>query len=365
METVRNCRNRFQKRRLRLYLCEKQKMTLISANKRKRRFGFHAAHEKQILKEQYESYFLNGFTNADVDDLREIFEFYDVDNNKTMDLTELDKALRALGYNPTIDEVEEMIAMMDIDGDKSIDFSEFCMIVGHMTEKKDEFSDLREALRCVERNEDGVVKEEDLFKLMSVQSDGMSIKEIENMLKVVAKDGVIDCEEFIRIIKKAQEKNLADDFTTSKSNETHVPTDTDFRTSTVADKVSSSSIKKKSKTTASKKKKNGGKVNLPDKPCNVETIDSILKALGGPILLTSAIIITSSASKTKPRQKKSRWPSVKRILSYKIQEEKKKAQEMSNLRDVSIVNEATGLLSGRAVAEKVHTKANLQFISLV
>jgi len=57
--------------------------------------------------------------------------------------SDLDVALRALGYNPATEEVEELTEMMNVDGDKTIDFGEFCMIIEHLKETKGECGELR------------------------------------------------------------------------------------------------------------------------------------------------------------------------------------------------------------------------------
>jgi Ca2+-binding EF-hand superfamily protein len=54
-----------------------------------------------------------------------VFEIFDEDGSGDIDITELRKAMKALGMKTSRGEVKKMIEEADIDGGGSIDFEEF------------------------------------------------------------------------------------------------------------------------------------------------------------------------------------------------------------------------------------------------
>ncbi|XP_071735634.1 calcium-binding allergen Ole e 8-like [Rutidosis leptorrhynchoides] len=60
-----------------------------------------------------------------IDDLREAFKQFDLDNNGVISASELHQILIRLGENYTIESCEKMIKSVDSDGDGFVDFEEF------------------------------------------------------------------------------------------------------------------------------------------------------------------------------------------------------------------------------------------------
>lgn len=154
------------------------------------------------------------FSAEELDELRQIFEFYDIDSSKTMDLSELNMALRALGYNASENEVQDLASLMDVDGDMTMDFSEFCMIVEFMKEDKGFEEELRDAFRCIDTNGDGYVTAEELLDLLMTQGNTMSLKEASELIRFVDKngDGRLDYEEFMRVILESRNVSRSSTF---------------------------------------------------------------------------------------------------------------------------------------------------------
>uniref|UniRef100_H2Y5V3 EF-hand domain-containing protein n=1 Tax=Ciona savignyi TaxID=51511 RepID=H2Y5V3_CIOSA len=292
----------------------------------RRETGRQTIHGRKRLQAQYETRRIKGFTSDDVDEFRQVFEFYDTGNSKTMNLSELDMALRALGYNPTDDDIEEMTSLMEVDGDRTLDFSEFCMIIEHMKELKGEDGDLREAFAVIDRNFDGRVAKDDLLRLLMDHGEDLSLKEAHELIKFADCDdtGVIDYRRFVTSLRDASEQQKLDDDVINKTTD---------QSATDAE----ANQKKERKVTCvepTERDKMGFQ--------NVEKIDSVAKALGGPILAAGSVIITSSMEPACRKRKKaivSRWPSVSRVLALQttdMREVEEKKSERSTLLDTHV-----------------------------
>ena len=62
---------------------------------------------------------------AKMAELREAFDIFDVDGSGTMNIRELQMAMRALGLDPRSEPVEQILARADTDRSGEIDFGEF------------------------------------------------------------------------------------------------------------------------------------------------------------------------------------------------------------------------------------------------
>ena len=64
-----------------------------------------------------------------IDDFHGVFEMFDVENTKTLSVTELSTVLRSLGQHPTEQEVAKMHQDADEDCTGVIDFFGFCNLM--------------------------------------------------------------------------------------------------------------------------------------------------------------------------------------------------------------------------------------------
>uniref|UniRef100_F6RE33 EF-hand domain-containing protein n=2 Tax=Ciona intestinalis TaxID=7719 RepID=F6RE33_CIOIN len=159
------------------------------------------------------------FSKERLDEFRQIFEFYDVDNNRIMDMGDLDVALRALGFSPSESEVEDVIALMDVDGDKTIDFTEFCMIIEYLQFKKGKYGELREAFRSLDLCNEGLVLEDDVTQMLTSHAKEMTLKEINDLIRFTKTDELdtINYSKFVDAVEKADcDKNNDKDEDTFK-----------------------------------------------------------------------------------------------------------------------------------------------------
>uniref|UniRef100_H2YT21 EF-hand domain-containing protein n=1 Tax=Ciona savignyi TaxID=51511 RepID=H2YT21_CIOSA len=190
---------------------------------------------------------------------------------------------------------------MDVDGDKTIDFSEFCMIIEYLQFKKGKYGDLSEAFRCLDLSNEGLALEDDVTKMLSSHAQEMSLKEINDLIRFAKSDepDTIDYTKFVDAVKRS-------DCSSSNENENHEEDGLKFFETV---KNSFANLKAKS---ADNNSSTSGSLDFDKsrkRRRNTETIDTLVRALGGPILITSAVIITANTHK-----KGKRWPSIQKVL---------------------------------------------------
>ena len=65
----------------------------------------------------------------DEDEIKMLFDMFDLDGSGTISVEELKSVMRMLGFNPTEEEIRKMIAEVDDSGDGEIDLPEFTKLV--------------------------------------------------------------------------------------------------------------------------------------------------------------------------------------------------------------------------------------------
>jgi len=95
-------------------------------------------------------------------EIREAFDYFDVDGTGTIDAVDLRVAMRALGFEPSKAEVEHMIAAVDTDASGSLDFSEFLEVVTRKINSPDSLDDLRKAFLLFDAEREGSISYDNL-----------------------------------------------------------------------------------------------------------------------------------------------------------------------------------------------------------
>ena len=81
-----------------------------------------------------------------LDQMREAFELFDADGSGSIDLSELEAAMGALGLEVEKQELEQMIIDVDVNGSGEIDFPEFVsMMTGKMGAKAEQIAQAAQA----------------------------------------------------------------------------------------------------------------------------------------------------------------------------------------------------------------------------
>merc|ERR1711937_329328 len=135
--------------------------------------------------------------------LKEAFDLFDVDGSGNIDIKELTIAMKALGCEPKAGEIEKMIADVDDDGSGEIGFPEFLAMMTHKILNKDPKDDMLKAFRLFDDDQTGSVTLKNLKRVAKETNQTLTDDELQEMLADADKDedGVLNEEEFLAMMK--------------------------------------------------------------------------------------------------------------------------------------------------------------------
>ena len=141
-------------------------------------------------------------------EIRQAFDLFDQDGQGVIDASALKVVLRALGFEPRKEEVAAMIASVNANGDSSgmIDFNEFLELLLVKMSEKDTREDSLRAFRQFDLDQKRAISFDNLKAVARELGETMTDEEISEMITAadVDKDGYINEEEFLRIMKRSQ-----------------------------------------------------------------------------------------------------------------------------------------------------------------
>lgn len=137
-------------------------------------------------------------------EVKEAFELFDSDNSGYIDATELQVALKALGFAPSADSVADMMQSLDVNHDGQIDLEEFMKITEAKIEGHDTRDDLENSFRLFDDDETGVITVANLQRLATELGEHMSMEELEGMIKEADRSGCghVTMNDFVRVMQE-------------------------------------------------------------------------------------------------------------------------------------------------------------------
>jgi len=128
---------------------------------------------------------------------REAFNNFDWNGNGKISYGSLLPAMRRVGVNPTEVEVHDLINKID-DGTGVLTFEDFCSILQEKNKEFDSEQHYKETFRVFSKDDEGCIPAEELAFVLAHHPRQISQKEIEEMIKIVDKngDGKISYSEF-------------------------------------------------------------------------------------------------------------------------------------------------------------------------
>merc|ERR1712183_443936 len=133
-------------------------------------------------------------------EIKEAFNFFDKDQDGSIDITELNNVMKSLGKNPTDSELQSLMKGVDSDGDGMINYEEF----QDMMAKSMRNTNLKEAFKVFDQDGDGFISKIELKQTM-IQLEGRVLTDLEldEMMSEgdIDSDGRISYEEFAKLME--------------------------------------------------------------------------------------------------------------------------------------------------------------------
>ena len=147
-------------------------------------------------KRRGKPYNIPGMTEAEVEEIREAFNYFDKDCSGTIDVNELKQAMQELGFEAKNQTVYRMIQDLDKDGSGQIDFDEFLdMMCARVN--KDNPEDIKKIFRLFDHDSTGKISLKNLRRVAHELGEDLSDEQLRDMIARADMDGD---GEFIRVM---------------------------------------------------------------------------------------------------------------------------------------------------------------------
>uniref|UniRef100_A0A7N0U1F6 EF-hand domain-containing protein n=1 Tax=Kalanchoe fedtschenkoi TaxID=63787 RepID=A0A7N0U1F6_KALFE len=140
--------------------------------------------------------------------LREIFSRFDMDNDGSLTILELAALLRSLGLKPSGDQIHVLLASMDSNGNGFVEFDELVSaILPDMNEEQllVNQEQLLQVFRSFDRDGNGYITAAELAGSMAKMGQPLTYKELTKMIHEADTDGdgVISFSEFASVMAQS------------------------------------------------------------------------------------------------------------------------------------------------------------------
>ncbi|XP_026478874.1 caltractin-like [Ctenocephalides felis] len=137
-------------------------------------------------------------------DLRQAFDLFDNERTGTIEIKDLKVAIRALGFEPKKEEIKKMVTEINQDGSGKIDFDTFQNLMYQKMLDKDIREEIMKAFRLFDDEDTGKISFKNLKRVSQELGETLTDEELQEMIDEadLDGDGLINQEEFLRIMKK-------------------------------------------------------------------------------------------------------------------------------------------------------------------
>ena len=143
------------------------------------------------------------YTEKDLKQLRESFDWFDKDKNGHITVSEMQEAMEKLGSKLTTKEIENIMSEVDLDKNGTIEFDEFCNLMKHTDFAKLSDLEMRNLFNQFDKDKNGTIDPSELKAVMIEMGHKVTDQDIKNMIEAadLDKNGVIDFEEFKKMMQ--------------------------------------------------------------------------------------------------------------------------------------------------------------------
>eukprot|EP01091_Cochliopodium_minus_P000659 TRINITY_DN10577_c0_g1_i1.p1 TRINITY_DN10577_c0_g1~~TRINITY_DN10577_c0_g1_i1.p1 ORF type:complete len:181 (+),score=66.77 TRINITY_DN10577_c0_g1_i1:50-592(+) len=146
--------------------------------------------------------------NDRLEEIKEAFTLFDIDNDGNIDANELKIALKSLGIEASKNEIKKMISELDKNGDGKINYQEFESMMTAKIEPTDTIEEMTKVFQLFSEDNDGFISLENLKKVAKeVGESQITDEELKEMIAEgdLDGDGKISIDEFTKMMEKVQD----------------------------------------------------------------------------------------------------------------------------------------------------------------
>tara|TARA_B110000285_G_C14809301_1_gene461205 strand:+ start:75 stop:698 length:624 start_codon:yes stop_codon:yes gene_type:complete len=141
-----------------------------------------------------------------LEELKEAFQLFDTNHSGNIDSREFKAAMRALGFPIKKVDVIRYFKEIPKDVSESLTFDEFIRIVAPIMPKRDSKEEIYKVFALFDEDKTGKVSFKNLKKIAAEVGENLTDEEIKEMIseadRSTHKEGLIDFEDFFRVMKK-------------------------------------------------------------------------------------------------------------------------------------------------------------------
>merc|ERR1712028_166179 len=124
---------------------------------------------KMAGKRRGKPYNIPGMTEAEVEEIREAFNYFDKDGSGTIDVNELKQAMQELGFDAKNQTVYRMIQDLDKDSAGKISLKNLRRVAHELGEDLSD-EQLRDMIARADMDGDGEINEEEFIRVMTTKT---------------------------------------------------------------------------------------------------------------------------------------------------------------------------------------------------
>ncbi|KAH3853185.1 uncharacterized protein LOC127875201 isoform X1 [Dreissena polymorpha] len=145
----------------------------------------------------------SGVTDEQLAEFWQVFKLFDKNNDNELNSKELGTIMKFLGQSPTESDLRWMLGQADINKNGTVEFNEFVKMMIYYQKRIDPGQQMREAFRVFDRENKGFITSAKFRDMMTNRGEKLTNQEMAEIMQDAdpTGDGIIDCEEFIKLLR--------------------------------------------------------------------------------------------------------------------------------------------------------------------
>lgn len=146
---------------------------------------------------------MEGLSEEQIEEYRDVFYMFDRDNNGYITTKELNTIMKTLGFNPTEEDLQQMIFTVDYDGDGRLNLEEYIQLMEQQKKPEDTEDDIVQAFRVFDSDNKGYIESAELRELLENMDWKVSANELKDLITNanLHQDRRIGMEEFAWLVE--------------------------------------------------------------------------------------------------------------------------------------------------------------------